>query len=42
MSKNTQGLVAVPRFSFEPREVVSVAIAVVVVIIALELGYLLL
>jgi hypothetical protein len=42
MSKDTQGLAAVRRFSFDRPQVVSLAIAVVVVIIALELGFLLL
>jgi hypothetical protein len=42
MSKKIQALVAVPRFAFDRPEVVSLAIAVVVVIIALELGFLLL
>jgi hypothetical protein len=36
------GLVAVPRFRFDRPELVSLTIAVVVVIVALELGFLLL
>jgi hypothetical protein len=42
MSKKIQGPAAVARFLFDRPEVVSLTIAVVVVIIALELGFLLL
>jgi hypothetical protein len=42
MSKKIAGLVTVPRFPVDRPEVVSLTIAVVVVIIALELGFLLL
>jgi hypothetical protein len=40
-SKKTQGLAAIPRFPLDRPELVSLTIAVVVVIIALELGFLL-
>jgi hypothetical protein len=41
MSKKIMRLVAVPRFPFDRSQVVSLTIVVVVVIIALELGFLL-
>jgi hypothetical protein len=42
MSKNPQGLVAVPRFPFYRPALVLLAIALVIVVIALELGFVLL
>jgi hypothetical protein len=41
MSKKMQGLVAISRSPFDRPEVVSLTIVAVVVIIALELGFLL-